>query len=481
MDNHTTTFMKKYTGIILCILTVVIAGITISSCKFQAKKTTSLNIEATTDTPEVRTTSTVIHPEWSKNLSIYEVNLRQYTPSGTFYDFEEHLPRLQSMGVGIIWLMPVQPIGVKNRKGNLGSYYSIKDYYGVNPEFGTADDFKHLVNKIHDLGMYVILDWVANHTAWDNVMIREHPEWYTQNIDGNFTSPVDDWTDVADLNYNNKKLQQYMIDAMKFWVQTMGIDGFRCDVAGMVPTEFWDTARSQLDSIKPVFMLAEWEDPALHEHAFDMTFAWEIHRTFNRIVNGEQYLHSVDMIVENDQRDYPKSAYRMLFTSNHDENTWNGTAIERLGDGLNVFTALTYTLPGMPLIYSGQEAGLNKRLLFFEKDNIPWKKDPAADLYRKLNRLKRENPALWNGEFGGDYTRVINSMDNMVMSFFRKKDKDKVMVMANLSSSPADFNLKLFIPNEEFVDIDSGEKIILTKMDQFHLPPWGYRIFEHRN
>ncbi len=471
--------MKKYIYISKIIALTLFSGMILYSCKPQSKKVTSLDTNKNPDKSTIQMVSNVKHPEWSKNLSIYEVNLRQYTKSGTFRDFEEHLPRLKKLGVGILWLMPIHPIGEKNRKGSLGSYYSIKDYYGVNPEFGTIEDFKHLVTKIHDLGMYVIIDWVANHTAWDNLMIREHPEWYTVDIDGNFRSPVDDWSDVVDLNFNNNKLQSYMMDAMKFWVQTTDIDGFRCDVAGMVPTEFWDKVRVQLDSFKLVFLLAEWEDPLLHENAFDMTYAWEIHRTFNKLAKGEQYLQSLDVIIENDQKDYPENTYRMLFTTNHDENTWNGTAIDRFGDGLDVFTVLTYTLPGMPLIYSGQEAGLSKQLAFFDKDDILWQQHPAADQYRELNQLKYNNPALWNGEFGGAYTRVINSMDNVVLSFFRKKDKDTILVMANLSPNPVNFNMKLFFPNGEFTDIDSGEKVTFNKIDQFQLPPWGYRIFEY--
>ncbi|MCK5822638.1 MAG: alpha-amylase, partial [Bacteroidales bacterium] len=227
--------------------------------------------------------SSVKHPDWTKNKNIYEVNIRQYTDEGDFKSFEKHLPRLKQMGVDILWIMPVQPIGEKNKKGSLGSYYSIKDYLAVNPEFGTMDDFKHIVDKAHELKMYVILDWVANHTSWDNNLITEHPEWYTHDSLGNIVSPVEDWTDVADLNYYNNELRTYMINALEFWVKQTDIDGFRCDVAGMVPTDFWNDAREKLDKIKPVFMLAEWESPELQKHAFDMTYSWALNGLMNDI------------------------------------------------------------------------------------------------------------------------------------------------------------------------------------------------------
>ncbi len=344
--------------------------------------------------------ASVKHPAWSFNQTIYEVNVRQYTPSGTFREFETQLPRLKKMGVGILWLMPINPIGVKNRKGILGSYYSVKDYLAINPEFGTLDDFKHLVKEIHKLGMHVIIDWVANHTAWDNTLAVEHPDWYTKDSLGNFVPPVPDWHDVIDLNYANKGLRKYMINALKYWVKECDIDGYRCDVASMVPTDFWIEARKELDKIKPVFMLAESDAPELHQ-AFDMTYDWNVYHALNEIAKKKASLDSLKRVMKRDKMNFPSNAFRMQFTTNHDENSWHGTALKRLGDAFEPFTAFTFVIPGMPLIYSGQEAGLNISLDFFEKDTIDWSNLKYEKFYHTLVELKKDNKALLCGDHGG--------------------------------------------------------------------------------
>lgn len=327
-------------------------------------------------------------PEWAFNKTIYEVNLRQFSEEGNFDGFRKHLPRLKELGVGILWFMPIHPIGELNRKGSLGSYYSVKDYLDVNPEFGTIDDFKELVKEIHSLGMYVIIDWVANHTAWDHQWTKTHPEFYNKDDKGNFIPPVDDWSDVIDLNYENKALWSEMINALKFWVTECDIDGYRCDVAGMVPIEFWIEAREQLDKIKPVFMLAEWDTPEMH-FAFDMTYDWNMHKTMNEVAKGKKSADEIIHHIQKDLENYPSYAFRMQFTDNHDENSWNGTVFERLGDAAECFAVLTFLIPDMPLIYSGQEAGLNKRLSFFEKDPIDWKEHKFFALYKSLIELKK--------------------------------------------------------------------------------------------
>ena len=260
----------------------------------------------------------VVHPSWTRDAAIYEVNIRQFTPSGTFEEFETHLPRLKKLGVDILWLMPIHPIGVENRKGSLGSYYSVKDYLAVNPEYGTMEEFKALVEEIHDQGMYVILDWVANHCAWDNPLVTEHPDWFTKDSTGHMVPPVPDWSDVVDFNYDNPELRTWMIDALRFWVRETDIDGYRCDVAGMVPQEFWNEARAELDKIKPVFMLAEDENPAHHERAFDMTYSWELHHLLVRIAKGDTTAAALWTYFDRDIERYGNDAYRMLFTDNHD-------------------------------------------------------------------------------------------------------------------------------------------------------------------
>jgi glycosidase len=416
------------------------------------------------------------HPGWSRNANIYEVNLRQYSPEGTFAAFEAHLPRLREMGVDILWFMPIQPIGVKNRKGSLGSYYSIQDYTAVNPDLGTLEEWKALVVKAHEMGFHVLLDWVANHTAWDNVLIEEHPDWYTHDSLGNIQPPVPDWSDVADLNYEQEGLRKYMIDALGFWVRETNIDGFRCDMAGMVPTDFWEEARISLDSIKPVFMLAEWEDPGMHASAFDMSYGWVVHHLMKDIAQGKKGIGDLDAQMEAEFKTYPTDAYRMYFTSNHDENSWQGTVRERLGEAAEVMAVLSATLPGMPLIYSGQEAGLDKRLAFFEKDEIEWKEHPFANLYKSLFRMKKEHECLWNGQYGGDLVRVENDRPEAVYSFIRKKGADSLLVLLNLSGDEQTFSAEGI--SDEWRPLISGRESTAGENGRFSLGPWGYLVME---
>lgn len=417
------------------------------------------------------------HPEWSYNKVIYEVNLRQYSEEGTFKAFEKHLPRLKELGVGILWLMPIHPIGEKNRKGNLGSYYSVKDYKAVNPEHGTSEDFKSLVDKIHDMDMYVIIDWVANHSAWDNVWVNEHPEFYTKDSLGNFVPPVADWADVIDLNYNNKELWPVMIDAMKFWVKEYDIDGYRCDVAGMVPVEFWLEVREELEKIKPVFMLAEAWEPELHQ-AFDMTYSWDTHHLMNEVAKGKKNINDLTALFEKEKRMYPNSAFRMQFTSNHDENTWNGTVQERLANSAETFAAFTFLIPGMPLIYSGQEAGLNKRLDFFEKDPIEWKEDKFSEIYKKFCNLKKENDALLSGEKGGELSILsVSKGDNNVFAFVRERNEEKIFSVINLSGKKVNFEIASDLIEGTYDEFNSNEKAEFDSSASFILKAWEYKIF----
>lgn len=422
-------------------------------------------------------TTGIVHPEWSRNAVIYEVNVRQYTPEGTFKAFEQHLPRLKAMGVNIIWLMPVNPIGIKNRKGTLGSYYAVKDYLAINPEFGTKDDFRALVKKSHELGMYVIIDWVANHTAWDNNLITEHPDWYTYDSTGKVLPPVPDWTDVADLNYDKKELREYMTNALIYWVKEADIDGFRCDVAGMIPVGFWNEAVPKIKAVKPVFMLAEWETPEMHDTAFDMTYSWDVYHLMNEIAKGKKTADVLDSLLSKESAKYPADAYRMRFTTNHDENSWNGTETERMGDAAQTFAVLCYTIPGMPLIYSGQESAFNRRLKFFDKDIIDWSNFPLAGFYTTLNKLKKENPALANGSTGGEMIKVNSDNDKNVYAFLRKKDNNSVFIMLNLSpvEQKATLKGKTYAGDYEILfenkDIHFDGSLVVT------LKPWEYRVY----
>ena len=418
------------------------------------------------------------HPEWSKNSSIYEVNIRQFTPEGTFKAFEAHLPRLKELGVDIIWLMPIHPIGALNRKGGKGSYYSVKDYYGVNPEFGTLKEFKQLVNKSHDLGMKVILDWVANHSAWDHPLTKSHPEWYTKDHNGNFQpTPWYDWEDIIDFDYEQPGIWEYMKEAMVYWVKEANIDGYRCDVAGFIPVDFWEYVRKELDAVKPVFMLAEWESRDLHKRAFDMTYAWELWDKMHAIYKGRGDATQLYHYMAHNANAFPRNAYRMNFVDNHDKNSWEGTTFENFGEALPLCIVFTCTTEGMPLIYSGQEAGLDRALKFFEKDEIEWKDHPNQEIYRTLFHLKKQNKALWNGHWGGEVIPVMNDQPKQVVSFVREKEGDKVLLVYNFSKSPVKVILKGNLFPDTYQEVFSEENINLEKGNQLNIPAWGYRVY----
>ncbi len=417
------------------------------------------------------------HPDWSKNATIYEVNIRQFTPEGTFKAFQAHLPRLKALGVDILWLMPIHPIGVKNRKGTLGSYYSVKDYYGVNPDFGTLDEFKALVDTIHSMGMHVILDWVANHSAWDNPLVEQHPEWYTKTIEGQFQpTPWYDWSDVIDFDYDQPGLRKYMTDVMKYWVRETHIDGFRCDVAGFIPVDFWENVRSELDQIKPVFMLAEWESRDLHKKAFDMTYAWSLWNELRNVTTGKKPIGGLVEYMAHQVNAFPVDGYRMTFTDNHDKNSWEGNQYSNFGPGLETAMVFTSVVSGMPLVYSGQEAGLDRSLAFFEKDSIQWKPHPNAEHYQKLFALKHQNQALWNGAMGGAMIRVYSDKMDQVVSFAREKNGDKVLPVLNFSGQPVTVTLQSKYHAGTYTEWFSGKQYELHGDDVFSLPPWGYLV-----
>ncbi len=420
----------------------------------------------------------VVHPEWSRNAIIYEVNIRQYTPEGTFEAFEAHLPRLKEMRIDILWLMPINPIGELNRKGTLGSYYSIKSYKEVNPEFGTLEDFKNLINKIHEMDMYVIIDWVANHTSWDNVWTQTHPEFFSQNSSGEFYPPVADWSDVIDLNYDNKILWDFMIDAMKYWIEECNIDGFRCDVAAMVPTEFWNRARKELDEIKPVFMLAEASENYLHEEAFDMTYNWRLKDLMNEIAKGNKDASDIIAYYNFEKTEYNPDDYIMTFTSNHDENTWHGTVFERLGDSAEMFAILISTVKGIPLVYSGQEAGLDKRLEFFEKDEIEWKEHKLYDIYKTIFTLKHNNKALWNGATGGEMNFITSNNEEGILAFSREMDDDKIIAVFNLTNNNQTVTLNGPALNGNYKELFCNNEFVFTLgQTELSMQLWGYMIF----
>jgi glycosidase len=420
----------------------------------------------------------ISHPEWSRDATIYQINTRQFTPEGTFSAAEKHLPRLQALGIKIIWLMPVQKIGKKSRKGSLGSPYSIRDYRSVNPEFGDMDNLNQFVESAHELGMYVILDWVANHTAWDNPLLEQHPEWYSRDWQGAFHSPPwTDWSDVVTLDYSQAGLRRYMTESMKFWVEEVGMDGFRCDVAGFVPLDFWNTVRSELDVIRPVFMLAEWETRDLHAKAFDATYAWTWHNTLHDIAMGKANVGSLSGHYFEKQNSWPDDAMRLMFVSNHDKNAWDGTQFELFGDALESVIALSMVVEGIPLIYNGQEAGNPKRLEFFEKDPIEWRQHRIGGLYRSLIQLKKQNSALWNGAWGSAMIPVVNSASSHVFSFVRANTGNKVFAIFNLSDAPQTVRFNESIHHGSYRLFPANEPAVMDEHSELQLEPWSYRIF----
>lgn len=382
------------------------------------------------------------HPDWTYNSVVYEMNVRQYTPEGTFEAASRELPRLKELGVDIIWLMPIHPIGVKERKGTLGSYYAASDYCAVNPEFGTMGNFEAFLSKAHSYGFKVILDWVANHTSPDSKWINECPaDWFERDSLGN-TIVEYDWTDIAALNYDNKDVWKAQDEAMRFWL-AKGIDGFRCDAACDVPIGFWREVLPAIREDYPgIYLLAEGENPDLHTDAFDASYAWVLHHLLNDIAQGTKTADDLRQYVADDAERFPSEAFRLMFTSNHDENSWAGTEFERMGDAAKAMAVLTFTLPGgQPLIYTGQEMGWNHRFEFFEKDHIPaWSQNEYTDFYKWLTGLRHDNPALASGEKGGKFELIDGGSDE-VFAFTRTLDGNRVIVKVRLAS-PWDYSVE---------------------------------------
>ncbi|RLJ61514.1 alpha amylase-like protein [Lacinutrix venerupis] len=422
---------------------------------------------------------------------IYEANIRQYSPEGTFEAFTKDIPQLKQLGVKVIWLMPVFPISETKRKATggedskfasefpeaeqdkyLGSYYAVSDFTKINPEFGTIENFRDLVKTAHENGIYVILDWVPNHTGWDHTWLKTNPEYYTQNDKGEVVHPVDtDWTDVADLNYDNQEMRKAMIADMSYWLTEEGVDGFRCDVAGSVPTNFWEQAIPELRSKKDIFMLAEaWEPELLKDGLFDMAYAWDRHHAMNHIAKGEKDATEFTTALQTDFERYEADDILMNFVTNHDENSWNGTIKERMGEASEMMTALAYVTPGMPLIYSGQEYDLDHRLLFFEKDSFPHTKGKTWKVLEKLATLKQNNAALHGGKASAKYNAIDNGKD--VISFSRSKGNDEVVFIANVSEE----NVKANIPQKgNYLDFMTNETMEL-KGDAIPLAKNEYKI-----
>jgi cyclomaltodextrinase / maltogenic alpha-amylase / neopullulanase len=325
--------------------------------------------------------------------------------------------------------------------------------------------------------MHVILDWVANHSAWDNPLTTEHPEWYSKTREGNFQpTPWYNWDDVIDFDYNQPGLRKYMTEAMKYWVKEADIDGYRCDVAGFIPVDFWDNVRAELDSIKPVFMLAEWESRDLHQKAFDMTYSWSLWNKLHEATLEKKGIGGLVEYLAHDVNAFPHNAYRMTFTDNHDKNSWEGTPYTNFGNGMHAAIVLSGVVNGMPLVYSGQEAGLDRSLAFFDKDLIEWKADQNTEIFTKLFNLKHKNQALWNGKYGGEMIRIFNDKMDQVISFYREKNGDKVLPVFNFSDQAVRVKLKSKNFTGTYTELFSGKDYKITASQLLTLKPWGYLV-----
>jgi len=439
-------------------------------------------------------------PDWAKNATIYELNTRQFSPEGNFEGISEQLGRLKEMNVDIIWLMPINPISEKKRKakGDLlvediadpeerkkyfGSPYAVADYKAVNPDYGTMDDFKFLLDKAHNLGIKVIIDWVPNHTGWDNPWIVEHPEWYTQDSIGNIIDPIDyntgkswGWTDVADLNYDNQDMRAAMVDAMVFWLKDVGIDGFRVDVAHGIAQDFWDDTAPQLMKAKPdAFLLAESEVTShLNNKTFHACYGWSFHHLLNAIAKGEHKAADIDKWFAEEKSKF-KEGFMMHFTSNHDENTWAGTVFDRMGAAHKPLAALTCTFDGMPLLYSGMEEPMRKRLPFFTKEYIGFKDYAYSDFYQALFALKHRNRAIWNGSHGGPLVKLFE--DDHVYAFTREKDGDMVHCVYNLSDKAQSFTNENSV---NMMDVVNKKKVEWRAGQKIDLAPWEFYVLSNR-
>lgn len=469
--------MKKYT-LIACVLFAFVA------CKTEKKQEEDVVKEAP---------KTVLKPISALDMEtavIYEANIRQYSPEGTFDEFTKDIPQLKDLGVKVIWLMPVFPISETKRKATggpdskfasefpkeeqakyLGSYYAVTDFTKINPEFGTKEDFRELIEVAHANGIYVILDWVPNHTGWDHEWLKTNPDYYTQNEKGEVIHPKDtDWTDVADLNYDNQEMRKEMIADMTYWLTDEGVDGFRCDVAGSVPLDFWQQAVPKLRAQKDIFMLAEaWEPELLGGNLFDMAYAWDGHHLLNGLAKGEKSLEDYDAYIQKISKDYDADDILMNFVTNHDENSWNGSIKERMGDASELLTALSFMLKGMPLIYSGQEYDLDHRLKFFEKDSFPKVKGKSWELLQKLGQLKNSDSALHGGKNAASYKR-LDSEKNILM-FERSKAGKIILFVGNFSKE----SNKISMPKGTYLDYITNEKVEL-KGDAFQMGSWEYKI-----
>ena len=417
------------------------------------------------------------HPAWIMNSNIYEVNIRQYTPEGTFKAFSAHLQRLKDMGVQTLWFMPINPISKVDRKGTLGSYYAVSDYTAINPEYGNLEDWNALVKKAHELGFKVVIDWVPNHTGADHPWLKTHPDFYVQDSTGKAVSQFD-WTDTRKLNYKNPALCDSMIACMKYWVKTSDIDGFRCDVAPEVLDAFWLKAIPELKKEKNLFFLAEGDKPNMHIDGFDATYTWSDFSMMKLIASGKRNALALDSIINKTDTSFPKNAMRLYFTSNHDENSWNKADYATMpGASHAPFAVLTQTIKrSLPLIYSSQEEPLLRSISFFEKDTIPFAKFERAPFYKKLLNLHSNTPALASN---AAFSKLVSSAEEQVYAFTRTAGNSKVLVVVNLSGKAVDATIADATIAGEATELFTDKKTTIKAGQGFSLPAWGYQVYTY--
>ena len=427
-----------------------------------------------------QTTKTAVnidgHPAWIMQGNIYEVNVRQYTREGTFKAFAKHLDRLKKMGVQTIWFMPINPISKVDRKGSLGSYYAVSDFTAINPEFGTLNEFKQVVNQIHTMGLKVIIDWVPNHTGADNKWLTEQPDFFVKDSTGKPTFMAD-WNDTRLLNYKNMAMQDSMIAAMKYWLTATNIDGFRCDVAWNVPASFWLKCIPQLKKIKNVFMLAEGDNAYLPQSGFDAVYPWTMFHKMVEVAKGERPAFALDSINDKNTGMYPGNTIQMYFTSNHDENSWNKADYGVFPGKVHAtFAVFSQTMAhSVPLVYSGQEEPVLRAIEFFEKDPMEFHKFERADFYKTLLNLRKRNIAL-----SADASfKKINAGDNKaVYAYVREKAGKKILVILNLSSTEQAITINDADLMGKPYNVFMGVKETLSNK-KWNIEPWGYVVYEY--
>jgi len=431
--------------------------------------------------------------DWVRDGVVYEVFPRAFSAEGNFNGITSRLDNLKDLGIDILWLMPIHPIGQEKKKGSIGSPYAVRDYYGINADYGTKEDFKRLIAEAHRRGMKVIIDIVANHTSWDSVMMKT-PDFYKHDATGRITYPHD-WSDVAELNYENPQLRRYMTDMLKYWVREFDLDGFRCDVAEEVPTDFWENARAELEKIKPdIAMLAEGHKAELLLKAFDFDYSWPLHSALTNVLQGRAGAVELRSAWDKEFREWPRGSLHLRFSDNHDERR----AIARFGEpGALAASALMFTLDGVPLLYNGQEVGDTAESgapALFEKLPIFW---PIAErrpefprFYKQLMALRRSSRALRRGSLHW----LSNSDETRVLTYARRSPGttgEEILVAINVSNRPFTGSVNMG-KSGTFVDVtpdvdpplppdapapERSAKKRVVSLPTLSLDAWGYRIF----